>query len=74
MAAFQFKSLVWIPVSVKVPQTTREVLTVRVFPSGYRWYTLNTYDVDHGKWYGSSLESMSSDPTAWADIPSYDLY
>ena len=74
MAAFQFKSLVWIPVSSKVPQTTREVLTVRVDGEGTPWYTLNTYDAEHGKWYGEYLETISSDPTAWADIPSYDLY
>lgn len=74
MAAFQFKSLVWIPVSEKVPQTTREVLTVRVAPSGMQWYTLNTYDIDHGKWYSEFLETMASEPVAWADIPSYELY
>lgn len=74
MAAFQFKSLVWIPVSEKVPQTTREVLTVRVYREGEPWYSLNTYDVDNGEWYDDDMETMASEPTAWADIPSYDLY
>ena len=74
MAAFQFKSLVWIPTSEKLPQTSRDVLVAFTGHDGTLSYCILAYESDRGRWYDYDFGYWETIPTAWADIPSYDLY